>query len=146
MTKLSNNAKELKECKYHESCDAQLCPLDTDIEKRIYYADEPTCKLKQYQTKRFIQNQKKLKKRDVRFEAGCFTYNMLNRKIIIKKGITGLDPDSYKDLSTLEQEWIGKHPEHILTQKTIDRGKILGNKYKHIKRLSLPISKSASSL
>jgi len=35
-----------EKCPKFISCDAPLCPLDNDIEERVYLEGEPTCKMK----------------------------------------------------------------------------------------------------
>ena len=101
----------MKGCQNFNTCNAPLCPLDEEIEHRTFFADEDICKVKEFSNRLFIKNQKKLKKVGAKDDCGFFTYRMLNRNIIIKKGIQGLDPDSFSSTKTLENNWIKKHPE-----------------------------------
>lgn len=116
---------EMIYCSFLNKCNAPICPLDENsIMDGLWYPDEEICK------KRFnlvwIKNQKKVKKKAKNKEK-YFTVSMLNRNIIIKTGILGLDYNaSYED----ECKWIDKHPEkRILTEeeKNIIRKRFNGN-------------------
>jgi len=37
--------KPMKKCSRFERCSVPLCPLDRQVEKRVYLEGEPTCKL-----------------------------------------------------------------------------------------------------
>ncbi len=98
-----------KMCPKYEGCSAPLCPLDVNsLQNIIWYPDEEICKFKPFGGLLFIRNQRKIanKTGDV---TKYFTYDMLNRKFIIKKGITGLDPDKEERLQL--KKWFKSHPE-----------------------------------
>ncbi len=37
--------KVMKKCPRFQRCSVPLCPLDPEVEKRVYWEGEPTCKL-----------------------------------------------------------------------------------------------------
>ncbi|MHC4634826.1 MAG: hypothetical protein ACYSYU_06405 [Planctomycetota bacterium] len=82
----------IKHCRYFESCDAPLCPLDPDIDKRTWFADEPICKRRKFAKQLWRKNQRKIAK-VADFEAGYFTKSMLDKRMTVRKGIKGLNPD-----------------------------------------------------
>ena len=95
-------------CPRYKACNAQLCPLDEDIGKRNWYADEDICGLKKNWTLLWVKNQKKIKKK-ARDVWKYYLYVMLDRDFIITKNITGLDPD--KDEKPQLKAWLKAHPE-----------------------------------
>jgi len=96
------------DCKYYEKCNAPLCPLDqASLEHGIWYPDEEICRLKEYSKHEWIINQKKIQKK-TRNHDTYYTYEMLNRHIIIAPGIKGLDPD--KDYKEELKKWLKAHP------------------------------------
>ena len=34
----------IEQCRYERTCEAQLCPLNKDIDNYVFYADEVICK------------------------------------------------------------------------------------------------------
>ncbi|MGC8585820.1 MAG: hypothetical protein ACP5L4_06905 [Thermoplasmata archaeon] len=96
----------LVKCPYFELCNAPLCPLYNF--QGIWYADEEICKNPEYSNLDVIKNQKKISKINKRHEVqGIFTYNMLNRSLIVKKGITGLKEDLLLEgIPKSEKTWI----------------------------------------
>ena len=85
-------AELMKDCRYFESCDAPLCPLDPDIDKRTWFADEPICKCRKFAKLLWRKNQRKIAK-VADFETGYFTKKILNKRMTVRKGIKGLNPD-----------------------------------------------------
>lgn len=66
----------------------------------------------QFAGTRIIKNQKRIAKR-CKNKDYFFTAAMLDRNIIIKTGIEGLNPDAenvINDQDTAEKDWIEKHP------------------------------------
>ena len=119
-----------QQCSMWKECNDMICPMDQGKEKRIWYAEkgfeEDVCNNPEYRNNFAVRNQKKLK----RFNpSGYFTYQMLNRDIIIRKGITGIDPDvpetvydrGQKTIDKLyedrEQSWIAEHSGFTAEQK-----------------------------
>ena len=95
------------ECKYWLSCDAMcpICPIG------IWYPDEDICHNRAFAKTALVRNQRsvarKAKNTDTYYTAG-----MLDRDIIIRSGIEGIDPN-LDMLSAIRAEalWINKHPE-----------------------------------
>ena len=81
-----------EKCRYADRCSAPLCPLDDNIEKRIWYPDEPICVRRDFSHLLFIQNQRKIAKK-VMDRDTFYTYDMLNRRMRITKTMEGLNPD-----------------------------------------------------
>ena len=98
-----------EECPFFLFCNAPLCPLYNF--QGIWYADEEICKNPEYSNLDVIKNQKKISKINKRHEVqGLFTFNMLNRSIIVKKGISGISEDQdFDDIAKSEKAWIKKH-------------------------------------
>jgi hypothetical protein len=122
-----------EECPFFFSCDAPLCPFYNF--NGIWYADETICKNPKYSKLDVIKNQKKISRINKRHEVqGFFTYNMLNRLIIVRKGISGLNEDQdLKDIVKSENAWVQKHKgmsnelrvrmsEHMKKVRNMERG------------------------
>ena len=107
-------------CPYYDRCENQICPMDPLRHRRIWYADESQCLNPEYKNDRAVMAQKKLAKKK---PPGYFTYGMLNRDIVIRKGITGIEPDIPESVdrkgqnaidslyAERERAWIATHPE-----------------------------------
>ncbi|MEM3192967.1 MAG: hypothetical protein QXV17_13300 [Candidatus Micrarchaeaceae archaeon] len=116
--------KEPKDCKFFVTCSASLCPLDSGMKEKVWLPEESDkdeiCRNKEFATLQFVKTQKKVaravrKRREERDD--YFTYDMLNRDIVIKSGIRGIPepPDTVNDTTKWyqdkERKWILKHPE-----------------------------------
>ncbi|AAT42938.1 hypothetical protein [Picrophilus oshimae] len=134
--KKSREKQGNEECIYWKrGCNNQICPMLNDNSRYIWYSDEDTCSNPEYRNNIVVINQKKLKKKNA---PGYFTYNMLNRNFVIKKGITGIDPDvpdsidskGQKSVDKLyndrEESWFKEHPE--LTREQIEKNRKLALK------------------
>jgi len=100
-----------KECPSSATCGAPLCPLDENIEWRIWYPDEEICKARKFQQLDWIKNQHKIRKK-TRDMSCYFGPEMLKRNCIIGRGIRGLDPDLPSETEEQRiEEWLAKHPE-----------------------------------
>ena len=98
----------MTECNFFSECNAPICPLDeSSMTNGVWFCDEDICKRRDFNLI-WIKNQKKIKKKCLD-NTDLFTVNMLDRKIIVKKGIRGINPDKYSILH--EQKWISIHPE-----------------------------------
>jgi len=85
----------IEKCPFFNSCNAPICPLDENKEKVIWYSDEAICKNRDFSNLDFIKTQKKISKLNKKYEViGFFTFKMLNRSLIVKKGLEGLNEDS----------------------------------------------------
>ena len=110
-----------KQCKHFDTCSAPLCPLDaSSLGGGLWYPDEDICKVRRFQQDRWIKNQKKIKKVGS-YETGYFTKEMLDRRLFVKKGIKGIDPD--KDGPTQIKKWLDSHPDRKPSQKQLDHFK-----------------------
>ena len=92
-------------CSHYNKCNAPLCPLMEESLKGIWYPDEEICKKVPWNQMQKTQHkiQKRARDRDT-----YYTYEMLNRNIVVKAGITGISPDS----NTQRQQridWLKKH-------------------------------------
>jgi hypothetical protein len=53
-------------CPSFESCSAPLCPLDQDLEKRIWYAGEEFCRSRKFGQHRWVRKQRSIQRRGTR--------------------------------------------------------------------------------
>jgi hypothetical protein len=117
--------KAIEKCPYFDSCDAPICPLDESKEKAIWYSDEAICKNRDFSDLDFIKTQKKISKLNKKYEViGFFTFKMLNRSLIVKKGLEGLNEESdFNKLRKYEQNWILRHKgiSNELKTEMVDR-------------------------
>jgi hypothetical protein len=103
-------ANKPEDCRRFEECSAPLCPLDENLRKRVWFADEPICRSKNHGGGRqWMVSQRKVKKKSAD-PTTCYTLEMLDRHFIVKKGIVGVDPDS-KDFPGAVRKWIQQRPE-----------------------------------
>ena len=113
------------ECPYFDTCNAPICPLDENKEKAIWYSDEAICKNRDFSNLDFIKTQKKISKLNKKHSVyGFFTFKMLNRSLIVKKGLEGLNEESdFNKLRKYEQNWILRHKGISIELKTemVDR-------------------------
>ena len=119
-------------CPYYDRCEDQICPMDPLSNSRIWYADEGLCLNPEFKKDKAVMTQKKLAKKN---PPGYFTHGMLNREIVVRKGIAGIDPDvpetvdkrGQKAIDSLyaerERAWIASHPEITPEQKEKMRSK-----------------------
>ncbi|MEM4090308.1 MAG: hypothetical protein QXQ46_06110 [Thermoplasmatales archaeon] len=112
-----------EDCKFFNSCSANLCPLDSRIREKIWLPEESDrdeiCRNKEFAGLQFMKTQRKIakavKKRSEN-RNDFFTFAMLDRNITIKSGIRGIfEPsDTVKDLMKWYQDkermWLFKHP------------------------------------
>ena len=96
-------------CKYFGDCSVPMCPKDAGAVKTAWFADEPVCRL--HEVPEWVKRQRKITKTGIDESAGCFTLPMLERDCMIKKGITGIDPDGTdSEREAAEKAWLEKHP------------------------------------
>ena len=96
-------------CKYFDECSAPMCPRDVGAAKTAWFVDEPVCRL--HDVPEWVKRQRKIARTDIDEKAGCFTLPMLERDCMIKKGITGIDPDGTdSEREAAEKAWLEKHP------------------------------------
>ena len=105
----SNMKRE--ECRRFELCEAPLCPLEPC---GIWYADEQICTARQFQTKKWVQKQKKIAK-VATADNGFFSIPMLECVGRVTKQITGGNPDVWES----EEKWLKKMGH--TPAKTVDK-------------------------
>ena len=99
-----------KTCSCYLKCAVPLCPLDRDIERRMWLPNEPICAAKQFGGLDWVRNQRKIKKRAVD-KSRYFTIEMLKQNCRIRTGIKGLSPNVRCDNEEKQvQKWLSKHP------------------------------------
>jgi hypothetical protein len=98
-------------CTLFESCLAPLCPLDPSSLKGIWYPDEDICRSRSQGGRPWIRAQRRIAK-VTGHGAGYFTLEMLSRLVVIRKGITGLDPDLSEEGQL--RAWFQKRPERLV--------------------------------
>ena len=77
-------------CTLYETCNTPLCPLDGSSLNGIWYPDEDICRSRTQGNLPWMKAQRKLSRVAA---GGYFTVEMLNRLVVIRKGIAGLDPN-----------------------------------------------------
>ncbi len=87
---LTPEPKPYINCPYYQKCEDQVCPMDPLKENRIWYSHEGQCLNPEYKGTLMAQSKKKISKKHA---PGYFTYAMLDRDMIIRKGVEGIDPD-----------------------------------------------------
>ena len=114
-----------EQCPFFNSCNVPICPLDENKGKAIWYSHEVICKNRDFSDLDFIKTQKKISKLNKKYEIiGFFTFKMLNRSLIVKKGLEGLNEESdFNKLRKYEQNWILRHKGISIELKTemVDR-------------------------
>lgn len=99
-----------KQCPRYPRCDAPLCPLDQDIGKGMWFAEEPICPRRQFGQLDMIKTQRKIKKRAGN-RSHYFTVEMCTRHCRIRKGIKGLSPSLPRDNEPQRvKRWLARHP------------------------------------
>lgn len=104
-------------CRFYDKCSAPLCPLNGEsMNCGVWYPDDEICRKRESGCQQIIENQKAIDRR-AKDNTTYFTGDMLNRKFVIRKGITGIDPDQpYDVLVRAEAAWVKKHqPKRELT-------------------------------
>lgn len=60
------NTEEMEQCRLFKECSAPLCPLDSNLNKRIWCVDEPICKSRKFGQHRWIKKQRSIRKRQTK--------------------------------------------------------------------------------
>jgi len=116
-------------CKYFNGCLAPLCIQDTEgLSDNSWYCDEEICQKKNVPL--FVKNQRKVAQAtNYNFDAGYFTYAMLDRKFRICPGLKGLDLDKPLAQEALQLEkWFEAHPVIQVTEEQREHGRKLAEK------------------
>ena len=137
-------------CKFFDSCSASLCPLDPRVKEMQWCPEENDsdgiCKNREFAGLQFIRTQKRIARatRNKRRERDdYFSFEMLNRNIVVKSGIWGIPdpPDTIKNpmrwYSDKERKWRLNHPEKKrLSSEEIERRRL---RMKSIRKMSSAI-------
>jgi len=96
-------------CKYFDDCSSPMCPKDTGAAHTVWFAGEPVCRL--HDVPEWVRRQRKIAKNEAYETTGCFTLSMLERRCIVGKKMTGIDPDgSEEERKEAEKTWLDRHP------------------------------------
>jgi len=96
-----------------ERCPANICADDPEgpegMALRTWYADEPICTSVKAKGILWWRTQRKIRRLVSRgFDVpGIFTFAMLNRRLVVRPGICGLDPELNDP--DAERRWISAH-------------------------------------
>lgn len=124
------NAEEAATCRpactLYETCNTPLCPLDGRSLNGIWYPDEEICRSRVHGNLSWMKAQRKLSRVAA---GGYFTVEMLNRLVVIRKGITGLDPNLLEEPQL--RAWFQKRAEK---QDTPSEAKVA--RTRHLKKYS----------
>jgi len=88
---------------YEKGCNNMLCPMLSN--PGIWYAEDDICLNPEYKNNIVVINQKKLKEKH---PYGYFTRDMLSKKLVIRSGISGIDPDVPPSIDTMGQAAVDK--------------------------------------
>ena len=110
-------------CTLYETCNTPLCPLDGSSLNGIWYPDEEICRSRVHGNLPWLKAQRKIAK-SANQTSGYFTLAMLNRNCIVRRGITGLDPNEPEEPQL--KRWLDDHPvkremseDEILMRKSL---------------------------
>ncbi|WP_461256883.1 hypothetical protein [Treponema sp. R80B11-R83G3] len=96
-------------CKYFDECSAAICPMDERAAQSVWFADEPVCRLQD--VPEWVKRQRKIVRIGMETITGYFTLPMLERRCVIGKKMSGIDPDSTdEERETAEKNWLCGHP------------------------------------
>ena len=97
------------DCRYFEDCSAPMCPKETGAGNTAWFPDEGICRLKG--VPEWVKRQRRIAMTGAGETAGYFTLPMLKHHCMVKKGITGIDPDGTgAERKAAEKLWLEKHP------------------------------------
>ncbi|MCD6599605.1 MAG: hypothetical protein J7L19_03435 [Dehalococcoidia bacterium] len=91
MKQLDLPAKRV-DCPSYEVCAAPLCPMDIDLGSRVWFPNEPVCRLRKCPG--WVRKQRKIAKLPGIKQDRYFTIRMLNSIKQIRKGLQGASPSS----------------------------------------------------
>ncbi len=111
-----------EDCKFFANCSAIICPLDPAFKNKICLSEETEteemCRNPDFSNMQFIITQKKIKRVLKKSKnEDYFTYEMLDRDIVVKSGIRGIPLDPLDTVNnpdkwyrSKERKWIVNHP------------------------------------
>lgn len=98
----------MNQCQRYNVCSSPVCPL-LDNSNVVWYPNEEVCMAQQHNKIRFVYMQRKIQKKTRDLDS-YYTFDMLNRKCIVGKGMTGINPD--KDKEPQIAIWFKRHKEN----------------------------------
>ncbi|WP_461255564.1 hypothetical protein [Treponema sp. R80B11-R83G3] len=116
-------------CKYFEECSASICPKNALVAQSVWFADEPVCRLQD--VPEWVKRQRKIAKTGTAMITGYFTLPMLERRCVIGKKMSGIDPDATdEERKIAEENWLCRHPSvkpktHVEREKLAERMRLL---------------------
>lgn len=128
-------------CRHFEYCSAPMCPRDASMENTSWFADEEICRLQD--VPEWVKRQRKIVKTGIDETAGCFTLTMLERCCVIRKSMTGINPDGTDtERKDAEKAWLAKHPP--IKPKTEETREKLAARMRFLRAGSSSIGRSKS--
>jgi len=108
----------MSKCSSFNKCSAPLCPLDPEISRRIWYADEPVCISARFGKHRWIRKQRSIQRRGTKsWQNRPVTYDQLFKASRPRE----ISEDRRKGLS----DRLRKIRENRLSHKTISNPAIV---------------------
>jgi hypothetical protein len=109
-----------------------MCPKGAEVQKTVWFAGEPVCRL--HDVPEWVKQQRKIVKTGINETAGCFTLLMLERRCIVGKRIMGIDPDGTEaEREVAEKNWLDKHPP--IKPKSIEEREKLAARMRRNRRI-----------
>lgn len=109
---LSIREKAIEACPSHLNCSASMCPFDPLLKEVCWYPEDGICR-KNFPPE-WVKIQKKIAGR-TRSLNTYYTFKMLSRNCIVKKGITGIDPNRAEEEQL--KKWFRDHKrKKVLTE------------------------------
>ena len=102
-----------------ERCVAQLCPADADVDKHLWYPDEPVCTSRRYSGVNWLRTQRKIAALHLRPDAGYFNVRMLGAINRVTPGLKGANPD---DVPASENQWLAARAKHRTRTRLAEHG------------------------
>lgn len=101
-------------CKKFDSCSAPLCPKQPlSLATCSWFPGEEICSLAEFSALPWIKSQRRIARKGLGFDAGCFSVDMLEHPFILTIGTRGLDPDRDPPGEKAVIKWIKSHPARV---------------------------------
>jgi hypothetical protein len=102
-------------CPRFNACNAPLCPENPPDPHMAWFPGEAICPREGMPE--WVKRQRHINRATGGdFNKGFFTLSMISHPCIIRKGMTGLDPDKGETSDAAVREWIKRHP--VLSEKS----------------------------
>lgn len=119
-------SKTSLECNYFHECNAPICPMDKEsMREAVWFADEEICRVKEHRKLPWVRNQRKILSRSRKKRVdGAFSTTMLDREMVVRNGISGIDPDA-DDFDKKASKWGSSRTEKVKRPLSEERKKQL---------------------